>query len=64
MYLFEKPLIKGTMLKRKSQFTALVSIDLFTDIMYHAGKTMCSYSFCFWKNSNGYFSDKFLYFHT
>ena len=27
MYLFEKPLIKGTMLKRKSQFTALVSID-------------------------------------
>ena len=23
-YLFEKPLIRGTMLKRKSQFTALV----------------------------------------
>lgn len=26
-YLFEKPLIRGTMLKRKSQFTALVDID-------------------------------------
>ena len=26
MYLFEKPLIKGVMLKRKSQFTALVSV--------------------------------------
>lgn len=26
-YLFEKPLIGGTMLKRKSQFTALVDID-------------------------------------
>ena len=27
IYLFEKPLIRGTMLKRKSQFTALVDID-------------------------------------
>lgn len=27
MYLFDKPLIQGTMLKRKSQFTALVCID-------------------------------------
>ena len=27
MYLFEKPLIKGVMLRRKSQFTALVSVD-------------------------------------
>ncbi len=26
-YIFEKPLIRGTMLKRKSQFTALVEID-------------------------------------
>jgi len=26
-YVFEKPLIRGTMLKRKSQFTALVDID-------------------------------------
>ena len=26
-YVFEKPLIRGTMLKRKSQFTALVYID-------------------------------------
>lgn len=26
-YVFEKPLIKGTMIKRKSQFTALVDID-------------------------------------
>ena len=26
-YLFEKPLIRGTMLKRKSQFTALVDVD-------------------------------------
>ena len=26
-YLFEKPLIRGTMIKRKSQFTALVDID-------------------------------------
>ena len=26
-YRFEKPLIRGTMLKRKSQFTALVDID-------------------------------------
>ena len=26
MYMFEKPLIRGTMLKRKSQFTALVDI--------------------------------------
>lgn len=26
-YVFEKPLIRGTMLKRKSQFTALVNID-------------------------------------
>ncbi len=25
-YVFEKPLIRGTMLKRKSQFTALVDI--------------------------------------
>ena len=27
MYLFEKPLIRGTLLKRKSQFTALIDID-------------------------------------
>ena len=27
MYLFEKPLIRGVMLKRKSQFTALISVD-------------------------------------
>ena len=27
MYIFDQPLIRGTMLKRKSQFTALVSID-------------------------------------
>ncbi len=27
MYLFEKPLLKGTFLNRKSQFTALVNID-------------------------------------
>ena len=27
MYLFEKPLIRGTLLKRKSQFTALIGID-------------------------------------
>lgn len=27
MYYFEQPLIRGTMLKRKSQFTALVDID-------------------------------------
>ena len=27
IYLFEKPLIRGTMLKRKSQFTALVDIE-------------------------------------
>ena len=27
IYLFEKPLIRGTMLERKSQFTALVDID-------------------------------------
>ena len=27
-YLFEKPLIRGTMLKRKSQFTALVDGSL------------------------------------
>jgi sugar fermentation stimulation protein A len=26
-YLFEKPLIRGTLLKRKSQFTALVDIN-------------------------------------
>ena len=26
-YLFEKPLTRGTLLKRKSQFTALVDID-------------------------------------
>ncbi len=26
-YIFEKPLIRGKMLKRKSQFTALVEID-------------------------------------
>jgi sugar fermentation stimulation protein A len=26
-YLFEEPLIRGTMLKRISQFTALVDID-------------------------------------
>ena len=26
-YVFEKPLIRGKMLKRKSQFTALVEID-------------------------------------
>ena len=26
-YVFEKPLIRGMMLKRKSQFTALVDID-------------------------------------
>ena len=26
MYLFEKPLIRGTLLKRKSQFTALIDI--------------------------------------
>ena len=26
-YIFEKPLIRGTMIKRKSQFTALVDID-------------------------------------
>ena len=27
MFLFERPLIQGTMLKRKSQFTALVSLN-------------------------------------
>ena len=27
MYQFKKPLIKGKLLKRKSQFTALVDID-------------------------------------
>ena len=51
MYLFEKPLIRGVMLKRKSQFTALVSVygeEMIAHIRADAGTRTRISMVCSW----------------